>query len=326
MFANGARARPINYRTTTIEMALGHGKVILLGEHSVVHGRPALALSVERGAEVVGKLVRGAERTTLHIKPWDVVVDSGPATNEGRESLQQALRAARGFYDDDVEVALTATMRLPSGAGMGSSAALGVAVLRMLDELRGLTRSDGEIYERSLLWERVFHGNPSGIDNAMATYGGMALFKRGEPLVRIVPRKPLKLVVAHSGSSSSTKVMVESVARQFNSEPERIGKLFDAIAAIVQNGKVALEHGDLKGLGQLMTMNHQLLSSLMLSTAELEEMIRTALAAGALGAKVTGAGGGGCMVALVDSDDSARAVSSALRELGRVVYEVGSGA
>lgn len=301
----------------------GHGKVILLGEHSVVHGRPALALSVERGAKV--ELAPAANGpTTLDILPWDVRVDSGPEPNLGREPLQQALRVARAFYEDDREFALHAEMNLPSGAGMGSSAALGVAVLRALDAARGLSRSDAEIYERSLAWERVFHGNPSGVDNAMATYGGMAVFRKGQPLARVVPRHPVSLVVAYSGSSSSTKLMVDSVARQYDKEPERIGKLFDAIESIVMNGKLALETGDLKSLGQLMTMNHKLLSALMLSTDALEEMIAGAMAAGALGAKVTGAGGGGCMVALVD-ETAKPAVTEALRALGRTVYEVESG-
>lgn len=305
-------------------MAYGHGKVILLGEHSVVHGRPALAVAVSRGAVVDAQPSPGPH-TTLHIEPWGVDIDTGAAPNVGAEELQQALKVARAFYDDDRELALSATMHLPGGAGMGSSAALGVAVLRALDEARALKRPDEEIYERSLAWERVFHGNPSGVDNAMATFGGVALFKRGEPLKRVVPRKPLKLVVAYSGSSSSTKLMVDSVARQLAKEPERMNGVFDSIANIVSNGKLALEQGDLKALGQLMTMNHRLLAGMMLSTDALEEMIAAACAAGALGAKVTGAGGGGCMIALVDGEPARREVANALRALGKTVYEVESG-
>jgi mevalonate kinase len=306
-------------------MAIGHGKVILLGEHSVVHGRPALALAMEGACEVVARPSELAH-STLHIAPWGVEVDSGPALNQGREPLQQALRVARAFYDDARELALSATMRVPSGAGMGSSAALGVAVLRAMDESRGITRPDDEIYERSLAWERVFHGNPSGVDNAMATHGGMAIFTKGTPLRRIVPRNRVRLVAGFSGAGSSTKDMVASVARQFEREPARIGKLFDAIAAIVSNGKLALEQGDMKSLGQLLTLNHKLLSALMLSTNVLEEMIAAANDAGALGAKVTGAGGGGCMIALIETDAQRAAVRAALSALGKPVYDVESGA
>src|SRR5689334_14728204 len=120
-------------------MAYGHGKVILLGEHSVVHFRPALALAVERGC-VVRAEPRTGGPTVLSIEPWGVEVDSGAEPNQGREPLQNALKVARRFYEDDLELSISATMTLPAGAGMGSSAALGVAVLRAMDEARGITR------------------------------------------------------------------------------------------------------------------------------------------------------------------------------------------
>jgi mevalonate kinase len=305
-------------------MPFGHGKVILFGEHGVVHGRPALALAVERGAEVTAAPSTNGV-TTLHIEPWNVDVDAGAGPNEGREPLQRALQTARALYDDDIELALTAHVRLPSGAGMGSSAALGVAVLRAMDEARGTLHSNDEIYERSLSWERVFHGNPSGVDNAMAAHGGMAVFKKGEPLKRIVARRRVRVVAGYSGVGSSTKDMVASVGRAYTKDPERVGKIFDGMAAIVSNGRLALEQGDMKSLGQLMTLNQRLLAALMLSTDAIEEMIEHALKAGALGAKVTGAGGGGCMIALVDSDAQKEAVKAALSALGRTVYDVESG-
>jgi mevalonate kinase len=305
-------------------MPFGHGKVILFGEHGVVHGRPALALAVERGAEVK-VLGRSDDATRLHISPWNVEVDTGPEANVGREPLQRALRTARSLYDDPIELSLSAEMKLPSGAGMGSSAALGVAVLRAMDEARGIARSDQALYERSLAWERVFHGNPSGVDNAMAAHGGMAVFRKGEPLQRIVARHRVRIVAGYSGAGSSTKEMVASVQRQVDRDPVRVGKIFDAMESIVSNGKLALEQGDMRSLGQLMTLNQKLLASLMLSTNTIEEMIEHALSAGALGAKVTGAGGGGCMIALVESDAQREAVKAALSELGKPVYDVESG-
>jgi mevalonate kinase len=307
-------------------MAYGHGKVILFGEHSVVHGRPALAKAVPNGAEVSLSPSTSAE-TSLHIATWDVHIDTGAEPNLGRERLQSALKIARSFYDDGIELALRADMHLPGGAGMGSSAALGVAVLRAMDDARGITRMEQEIFERSLAWERVFHGNPSGVDNAMATYGGLAIFRRGpEPLSQrltpFVPRHAPRLLAGYSGPSPSTEKMVKGVADLLERKPAETNKQFDAIAAIVSNGKVALEQGDMKGLGQLMTMNHFILASyFLLSTPELEAMIRVAKEAGALGAKVTGGGGGGCMIALVDSDQAYTAVKAALGALGPV-YDV----
>jgi mevalonate kinase len=115
--------------------------------------------------------------------------------------------------------------------------------------------------------------------------------------------------------------MVKGVADLLARKPEETNKQFDAIAAIVNNGKLALEQGDLKGLGQLLTMNHKLLAGLMLSTDRIEQMISAAVEAGALGAKVTGGGGGGCMIALVDSDASYAAVKAALGPFGPV-YDV----
>jgi len=306
-------------------MAFGHGKVILLGEHGVVHGRPALAIAVERGAEAHA---RHSDRgvTTMHIAPWDVTVDDGPNDDPAVASLQRALRLATGFYADDLRAHLDVTMRLPAGAGMGSSAALGVAALRALDEVRGLVSDDAVIFERSLAWERVFHGNPSGIDNAMATWGGVALFRRGQALERVVPAAPVRLVAAFSGASSSTAELVASVARQLARDPVRVGHLFDDMEALVLAGRRALEAGALAELGRLMTDNHALLQALSLSTPALDAMIAAAMAAGALGAKVTGAGGGGSMIALTDSDLTHARVAEAMRTLGRDVYDVCAGA
>ena len=193
---------------------------------------------------------------------------------------------------------------------MGSSAALGVAVLRALDQARGLTRGDEEIYERSLAWERVFHGNPSGIDAAVASLGGCVQFQRspgaGQPAAIQRVRVPcaMHLCIGHSGQASSTKSMVEAVARMRERRPEATQRTFDAIHTLVKNARLAVEAGDVRAIGQLLDLNQMLLSGLFVSTPEIEQMCASARTAGALGAKLTGAGGGGCVVALVE--DAAR--------------------
>lgn len=302
---------------------VGCGKVILLGEHSVVHGRPALAAALPRGAQAEARaLEHGPSTARFVFADARVDVTSDP---EASHPLGRALCALLATYDGAPPVHVDVQLDLPAGAGLGASAAMGVAISDALDALTATVRSPSERATQTLAWERVFHGNPSGVDNTMAAVGGVALFTRGAALERVRLRQPLLLVVGHSGEASETKEMVALVAQQLEREPARIGELFDAIAVLVRNARLALEAGDLRALGQLMDMNHTLLSALMLSTPRLEQLCAAAREAGALGAKVTGAGGGGCMVALAPDAVVAERVLTALRALGAesFVAEVG---
>lgn len=285
------------------------GKVILLGEHSVVYGRPALAAGLPRGARARATWAPAGETSSLHVSPWDVTVRPGD-----ERSLAQAFGTLLAAAGVEKAVRVEAEVELPGGSGLGSSAALGVAVLRAIDALGGVSRDEASQLELSLAWERVFHGNPSGVDNAMAIAGGLAWYVRGEPIVRVRARRAIPLVVGDSGESCSTKITVADVARQHEKNRERMEKQFDAIAAIVRNGRLAVEAGDLKALGQLFDMNQSLLAGMLISTRTLEEMIGTARAAGALGAKLTGGGGGGCMIAVCEDRESAERVREAIAE------------
>ena len=287
-------------------MGFGRGKVILLGEHAVVHGYPAIAVGIEKGAHAEAV---PAERDLLLLDPWDLALAPDP---EGGEPLQRAFAAVLRRYDDRPPLEVRVTAELPAGAGLGCSAAIGVAVIDAIDGVLRITRSRAELGEAALVWEEVFHGNPSGIDNAMSAVGGVALFVRGKPLRPIHSKKPLCLVVGFSGESSSTREMVASVQRQLERDPERVGKTFAAIETLVRNATLAIEGGDLIALGQLLDLNHRLLSSLMLSTTKIEAMCQIARDAGALGAKITGAGGGGCMFALAPDLDTADRIREAL--------------
>ncbi len=302
----------------------GCGKVILLGEHSVVHGRPALAAGLSRGATAeVSASADGLTRARFVFDTAEVDVLAGA---DSEHSLGRALWALLSTYTAPPPVQLTVRLELPAGAGLGASAAMGVAVSAALDQLLGFTRTPEQRATQTLAWERVFHGNPSGVDNTMAAVGGVAFFTRGQPLEPVRVRRPLVLVIGHSGEASETKQMVGLVAQQLEREPKRIGELFDAIAALVRNGRLAVEAGDLRALGQLMDMNHSLLSALMLSTPRLEDLCHAAREAGALGAKVTGAGGGGCMFALAADTSAAHPILAALQSLGAesFITEVGA--
>jgi mevalonate kinase len=296
-------------------MGFGRGKVILLGEHAVVHGWPAIAVGIERG--VTAEAVT-AERDLLRLSPWDLAL--GPDA-EGDEPLERAFAAALAVYPSRPALEVSAKVDLPAGAGLGCSAAIGVAVLDAIDEALGIERSRMDLGKAALAWEKVFHGNPSGIDNTMSAIGGVALYRKGDELRSLHSNKPLHLVVGYSGEPSSTKEMVASVGRQLENDRERVNKAFEGIEVLVRNAKLAIEAGDLVALGQLLDLNHTILSSLMLCTTKLEDMCQAARRAGALGAKMTGAGGGGCMFALAPKRDEALRLRDVLGE-GSFVAEV----
>jgi mevalonate kinase len=311
----------------------GHGKVILLGEHSVVYGRPAISAGLGRGCGASAERGQPGAPDTLSVDPWGVSVSSTQPESEPErellrrgfavvsESLDARWRAA-GNTAPRSSVRVQAAMEIPGGAGLGGSAALSVAVVRAIDEAFGLSQDAEALVAASIAWERVFHGNPSGVDSAMAVHGGLARYVRGQPLTHVRGKSPLSLVVGNSGEHGSTKSTVASVARQHARDPIKTEQIFDAIAALVNNAQSALEAGEHARLGQLMDLNQTLLNSLLLSTTKLEEMCRIARSAGALGAKLTGGGGGGCMIALAADAAASERIAGALSNAGYVAFAV----
>jgi mevalonate kinase len=273
------------------------GKVILLGEHAVVYGVPALAAGIDRGAVAeVTRAEAAGSRSVLHLGGRAIVADAS--------AEDDAARAFAALLGEDADpVAVTASSDLPPGGGLGSSAALGVAIARAVEELAGpesdAAGREARALDRALAWERVFHGNPSGIDTYAAAHGGTFRFVRGAPAVPVRPAADLWLCVGLSGASASTRVMVEGLGRLFQRKPEVQRRSIDAVAALVRNAALAIEAGDLVGLGKLMDLNQMVLAGLFLSTEALESLCALAREAGALGAKLTGSGGGGAVIALV---------------------------
>lgn len=290
------------------------GKVILLGEHAVVYNRPALAAGLPRGAEAT--FLPGPGGPFLHVSPWNITVSSQDDTDLGH-AFAALIQALPGNHTPEGTV--QATVYLPGGAGLGSSAALAVAVARALGPITaGRPLERNEVHAAALAWERVCHGNPSGIDHTVAADGGIGVFTRTTGFEPMDIHTPLRLVIADTGERSRTVDMVAMVARMHARRPETTEKTFDAIAALVRNGALALRAGDLPGLGQLMNLNQALLASLFLSTERIETFCRAAREAGALGAKLTGAGGGGCVIALPGQHE--HAVVNAWKALGATVF------
>lgn len=289
------------------------GKVILLGEHAVVYGVPGIAAGIERGARATAELLpQGPSTLALGGKTFT----ADDATDLGR-AFGAVLSAAPAL---DRPLAVTAEADLPPGGGLGCSAALAVAIARAAALATGREIDDVSVIERALAWERVFHGNPSGIDTAAAAIGTCLRFERTAGAAPLASPVDLWLAVGYSGSSASTKEMVEGIARLKDKRPEHVGRFLEAVRSLVDNAVLAIEAGDAFALGRFLDMNQMLLAGVMLSTEPIEAMCTLARRAGSLGVKLTGSGGGGSVIALGgaaqpdESGSEAEATASRIRD------------
>jgi mevalonate kinase len=260
--------------------AFAPGKIILMGEHAVVYGHPALAMAIDRGLTVT--LTDRAGPTTMDAE-W---IDD--------PRLAQALHAV--LPSEGVGVQIEST--LPIGRGMGSSAALAVALARASLTRSGLPLSPEAIDERAFAVERVFHGNPSGIDHTVSMRGGALLYRKMDekPTFEVIQLPPLPIVVIDSGYAGDTAQMVGQVRDRF----EEVEPYLEQMGHLVLNTIPALQAGDLPAIGQAWHENHWLLRAAGVSTNTLDDIVQTVEDAGAYGAKLAGAGGGGVVIALTD--------------------------
>jgi len=300
--------------------ATAPGKVILFGEHAVVYGRPALA------APVTQLRARATIETTVGPGVRLVAPDLGReawlATARADNPLAVAVRAVERHAGRVVApgTTLTVASAIPIASGLGSGAAIAVAVIRALSAFLSLDLPPGEVSALAYEVERLHHGTPSGIDNTVIAYEQAVYFARRQPANVIEPfalSRPLRLIIGDTGIRSATKHVVGDVRARWERERGRFEAIFDACGEIAEAGRGALARGDTAAVGRLMSENHVWLARMGVSSAELDRLVAAAQAAGALGAKLSGAGWGGNMIALVEADSEA-AVAGALRAAGAV--------
>lgn len=307
---------------------IGHGKVILLGEHAVVYGSHAIAAPVPLAIQAVAQDTFDGN-VSLIIPRWGVEyrLNKDPAH---RDSFQRSL----GIIFDRCGIAdrsarIEVFPNVPRAMGLGGSASMAVAIIRSLDLHFKLGLKDEEVNAIAFECEKVAHGTPSGIDNTVATYGKTILYRRAKhegdaPLIKPleIPR-PIKLVIGISGKESLTAKTVGRIREAWTKDPVLYDRIFKEIDKLTLHSVEAIKAYDMERLGVMMNVCHGLLNALRVSSPEIEELIQVARDAGALGAKVTGGGGGGSMIALCP-DNSAK-IAEAIRSAGYQAMEVSLG-
>ena len=307
------------------QRGVGYGKVILFGEHAVVYGAHAVAAPVPMAIQARVKDAR--EGIDIIIPRWGVEqrLHERPEQRHSFEKPIALILERLGLIDRAMQIEIFPN--LPRAMGLGSSAAIAVAITRALDLHYRLGLSDEQVNAMAYECEKVAHGNPSGIDNTVATYGRFLMFKRGEPPFKrelVVPHR-IPLVIGISGVESLTAKMVARVRTAWEKNPKLYDRIFNEIDSLSLQGAEAVERGDLEQMGELMNVCQGLLNALQVSCWEIEEMVQIARNAGALGAKLTGGGGGGSFIAVCPNAEIQARVIRALHEEGYRSMEVSIG-
>lgn len=270
------------------------GKVILLGEHAVVYGYPALAAGLPGSLQLSASPLHDAlAPIRLSIPAWGLEEILRP---DNEHPVARACLEVLSYCDGPVTGwAIEGQTSLPARAGLGSSAALSVAIARLA---LGNEADPEVVVEASMAGERIFHGQPSGIDSEVATRGGLVRYVKGKPVEAIPLRGELPLLIVPSSVPRSTADQVARVRAGYDRLPKLFRPLLDLCASCVAAGVDAISENDLDTLGEIMTVAHHVLGGLGVSSPILDELCSVARENGARGAKLTGAGGGGCILVL----------------------------
>jgi len=301
-----------------ITTATACGKLILFGEHAVVYDSPAIAIPLTSlKVRTTVEPAIGQPQGRIHIKAAVLGVDHNLEELEKDHFLVHTLNLLFSFLGlhQFPTCRVIIISDLPIAAGLGSSAAIAISLLRAMSAFLGHPLKPQELNTLAFQSEQAVHGRPSGIDNTVITYERPIYYQRGEVIEFIQPIREFSFVVADSGVRKSTRESTGQLAQALETDPGLVQPHLDAIAALVQQSKRSFQIGDIEALGKAIDANQEHLSALRLSCPELDVLILAARQAGALGAKLSGGGLGGHMLALV-TPETEDAVTQALTAAG----------
>ncbi|MDM5157259.1 mevalonate kinase [Bacillus sp. DX1.1] len=300
--------------TSTPKAAVGyaHSKLILVGEHAVVYGKPAIAIPFPLGVT-----------STIEEKAGEIMIACGHYVgpiNRMPVRMQGIAACIRATLNDLKKPLNGLLIRLhssiPIGRGLGSSAAIAIAIVKSLFSFYGQKVSQKELMALVEIAEIYAHGNPSGIDMAAASSELPIWFKNGKEIIPLNVGSPLSIVVADSGRIGNTHTAVKKVREKFLLEPEKMQRSLERIERITLEANGALADGNSYLLGRLLNLNHAELITLGVSDDGLNRLVEAARSAGGLGAKLTGSGLGGCVITLAPNLEHAKVIADVLMKAG----------
>ncbi len=297
---------------------IGYGKTILFGEHFVVYGLPAIAAAL--GDYTEAKASKGYDGLKI--------IDNRPATPKYKETkkeeIEREIEALKKYFKLDAQktqLKISVSGNLVCASGIGASAALAASIARAINKELELKLNDEQINEAAFEAECAGSGPASGIDNTCSVFGGFIIFEKNlqggqNKIEKIKVKKPVEIVLANSGITQETKNVVADVKTLKEKKPKEFEKIFSDYRKLYDSAIEALRKEDWKKIGNLMNKNHALLQKITVSCKELDKMQKIALKAGAYGAKLTGTGRGGLLIALTPDTALREKVASALEAKG----------
>jgi len=280
-------------------------KIILFGEHAVVYGQPAIAVPVSslRAAAIAQPNTPGGQGLKIIAADLDPTRPIEIESEDADAAIPVTARLVlQQLASPPPDVTITIRSQIPVASGLGSGAAVTTALARAISAAVGkpldMKTLNALVYEV----EKIHHGTPSGIDNTVVVYEKPVYFVRNQPIRTITIGHPFSLLIADTGRPASTRIAVGDVRKLYETEPERIRPILDSIGALVNQARDAIESGGVSQLGPLMCENHALLQQLTVSSPELDALVSASMEAGARGAKLSGGGRGGNMIALVEPE------------------------
>jgi len=298
----------------------GFGKVILFGEHFVVHGIPGIVSAIDSTTEA--KVRKTGNQIVIKDERKTAKGYSQEKKLQQLESIDRMLKKMGINHETALEIWIGGT--LPGFSGLGASAASSVAIARAIAETFNMKLTDERINNIAYEGEKAYAGTPSGIDNTAATFGGLLWFQKNligdsNSIETLHIREPIDIIIGSTGIVANTKAMVEGVADRKRESTEKYNAIFRRAEEIAFAGKKALLDFNLDKVGELMNENHHLLQQIGVSHEILDRLVEIAIKQGAYGAKLTGGGGGGCMTALTPGTTLQKKVAKAIEKEG---YEI----